>query len=94
VSSDETCPFADDDTDTTNDCVKGLMQWSWKGGSGVAWDGPIWCAIPRESRESATEHEVPGAERVAGPHDSALVNNLEAEQSVWSEVVALNGVTC
>ena len=68
---------ADDDTDATNDGVKGLLQWSWKGGSGVAGDGPIGRALPRESRASAAEHGVPGA-----------------EQSVWSEVVALNGVTC
>jgi hypothetical protein len=85
---------ADDDTDATSDCVKGLLQWSWKGGSGVAGDGPIGRALPRERRSSAAEHGVPGAERVAGPHGRALVNKLDAEQSVWSEVVALNGVTC
>jgi hypothetical protein len=86
--------IADDDTDATNDGVKGLLQWSWKGVSGVAGDRPIGRALPRESRASAAEHGVPGAERVAGPHGRALVNKLDAEQSVWSEVVALNGVTC
>jgi hypothetical protein len=79
---------ADDDTDATNDGVKGLLQWSGKGGHGVAGEGPIGRAIPPESRSSAAEHGVPGA----GPR--ALVHKLDAELGVLSEVVALNGVAC
>jgi hypothetical protein len=80
----------DDDTDATNDGVKGLLQWSGKGGHGVAGEGPIGRALLPESRASAAEHGVPGA----GPRGRALVHKLDAELGVLSEVVALNGVAC
>jgi len=81
---------ADDDTDATNDGVKGLLQWSGKGGHGVAGEGPIGRALLPESRASAAEHGDPGA----GPRGRALVHKLDAELGVLSKVVALNCVVC
>ncbi len=81
---------ADDDTDATNNDVKGLLQWSGKGGHGVAGEGPIGRALPPESRVSTVEHGVPDA----GTRGRALVHKLDAELGVLSEVGALNGVAC